>query len=494
MTCQQLARVASLLAYLVIVTTAPAADWPTDGGNNARTGSTTDRLDPALELLWTYQAPAAPKLAWSSAEGRTIEGKLLAHRIRFDDAFRTVVANGRVYFGSTVDHQLHCRDLATGKSLWTFFTGGPIRLAPSVVNGRVYFGSDDGKAYCLDANTGNLVWQRQASPRDEWILARGEMISKWPVRTGVMVHNGIAYLGAGIFPHEDVYLYGVDLATGRVVWKEDNISAQDGGRNDLSPQGYLLAKDNLLVVPSGGSLPAVFDLTTGKLLHKRTHSWRANGVLGGTRALLADGQMYVGGEHVLLAMDQKTGDVGFGWFDGELMAVQDDAAYAITGTHLARLNRMEYAANSRKRHALEESIAALNKDRNKEGREGEEARQKLRAAADELKSLAKLGIVWEAETGDDKALLAAGNVVVVGGANRVTAYSVDDGRQVWQKEVTGDARALAVADSRLLVSTDAGTIYCYRRISERKLRGRHRDEERRLSGGRAERTLSHVCR
>ncbi len=134
------------------------------------------------------------------------------------------------------------------------------------------------------------------APRDEWLLARGELISKWPVRTGLLVHKGVAYMGAGIFPHEDIYLYGVDAKTGRQVWQQDNVSAQDAGRNDLSPQGYLLAKDDLLVVPSGGSLPGVFDLKTNKLLHKRTHSWRgaAGGVVGGTRALLADGQLYSG--------------------------------------------------------------------------------------------------------------------------------------------------------------------------------------------------------
>ena len=100
------------------------------------------------------------------------------------------------------------------------------------------------------------------------------MISKWPVRTGVLVHRGVAYFGAGIFPHEDVYLEGVDLETGRQVWGVDQVSSQDAGRNDLSPQGALLAKDDLLFVPSGGSLPGVFDLKTGTLLHKRSHSWR----------------------------------------------------------------------------------------------------------------------------------------------------------------------------------------------------------------------------
>lgn len=441
-----------------------AADWPTEGGSNLRNYSTTEPLPLPLAKQWTYQAPSVPQLAWSSAEGRTIEGKLLAHRIRFDDAFRTVIVGDRVYFGSTVDHQLHCRDLATGKTIWTCFTGGPIRLSPTVHEGRVYFGSDDGQAYCADAATGKILWQRRVAPLDEWILARGELISKWPVRTGVMIHNNVAYMGAGIFPHEDVYLYGVDPATGRQVWSQEYISSQDAGRDDLSPQGYLLAKGDLLTVPSGGSLPAVFSIKASQLLHKRTHSWRkaAGGVVGGTRALLADGQLYSGGEHHLLAMDEKTGDVGFGWFEGRQMAIQDDAAYVLTGKQLSRLNRREYAAASQRRHALEEELSQLVAElRRAEGDEAEKLRTKIRAGGEEMKRSEPVGVVWSIPTTDDKSLLIAGNVVIVGGSGRVSAHRLTNGELAWTHELHGDARGLSVANGRLLVSTDTGAIYCF---------------------------------
>ena len=101
--------------------------------------------------------------------------------------------------------------------------------APTVADGKVYFGSDDGFAYCLDAETGQVVWKRHVSPRDEWLIARGTMISRWPVRTGVLVDGGVAYFGAGIFPHETVYLAAVDARTGEVLWVRDDISQADAG-------------------------------------------------------------------------------------------------------------------------------------------------------------------------------------------------------------------------------------------------------------------------
>ena len=136
------------LSILLIPLVVPAADWPTYRGNNERTGATAESLAVPLALRWQYDSPALLKIAWAGAEGRVIERKLLGHRVKFDDAIHPAVVGGRVYFGSSVDHRLHCVELKTGRTLWSFFTAAPIRLAPTVTNGRVYFGSDDGRVYC----------------------------------------------------------------------------------------------------------------------------------------------------------------------------------------------------------------------------------------------------------------------------------------------------------------------------------------------------------
>ena len=444
--------------------TLDAGDWPTFRGDKHRSGTTEESLQPPFQLRWAFDSQAHPIGAWSAGErDRVIEGKLLGLRDQYDDAFHPAVVGNHVYFGSMVDHHLRCVDLKSGKTVWSFATGGPIRLAPTVDFGRVYCGSDDGRVYCLDAATGEPVWGLRAGPEEEWLLARGEMVSRWPVRTGVLVDDGVAYFGAGIFPHEDVYVYAVDAGTGGVVWKQDNVSTRDAGRDDLSPQGYLLASETQLFVPSGRSLPAAFDRETGELQHKRSFSWRttAGGIIGGTRALLADEQLYTSGPHHFLAIDQQTGKEGFGWFTGRRMVVRGDEAYVVTGDSVARLDRLEHAVSSRRRHKLEMDIYSLSRRvRSLKGDEAEQVRAEIKAANDELKEIAEVGIVWRTETSDDSALLAAGELVFVGGPDRVVAYSAADGSEVWRGAVDGDVRGIVVASGHLLVSTDGGHVYC----------------------------------
>jgi outer membrane protein assembly factor BamB len=411
---------------------------------------------------WDYAAPAKPRKGWAGEDGKAFERKVIMERVKFDDALHVAVADGRLYFGSSVDHQVHCRRADTGETLWTFFTGGPVRLAPTIAADRVYFGSDDGFAYCLDAATGDLVWKLRAGPADEWMLARGEMISRWPIRTGVLVADGVAYFGAGIFPHEEVYLYAVDANDGRVVWRRDNISHDDAGRNDLSPQGYLLATDDLLIVPSGRSLPAAVDRRTGDIVHKRTHGGaNAGGVVGGTESLLADGQIYSWGAHHIFAMEQKSGDAGFGYFDGRQMAVAGDAAYVVNGSKLSRLDRLTYAAWSRKLNALEGKIAAETRSARASGAEGEEAKKRLKQLLEEKASLREEGSAWSVPETSESALIVAGGTVVVGGREIVTAYDAATGKKTWSAPVEGEARGLAVSDGRLFVSTTAGRIVCF---------------------------------
>ena len=458
-------RIAVPFIVLLVAATALAEDWPTYLRNPGRTGATSEQLQGSLEIRWVYESYAKPQRAYTGPGGRIIESKQLRPRIKFDDALHVAVVGERVYFGSSVDHRLHCKLINSGETVWTFSSGGAIRLAPTVVDGGVYFGSDDGYAYCLNADNGKQIWKLRAGPSDDWFLARQEMISRWPIRTGILVEGGIAYFGAGIFPHENIYLYAVNATDGSIIWKRDNISQQQAGRDDLTPQGYLLATKDLLVVPSGRSLPAAVKRESGEILHKRSHSWRreAGGVVGGTQALLADRQIYTWGAHHILAIDQEKGDVGFGWFDAKQMAVIDEFAYVVTGERIAKLNRLVYAEISRKRHDLDMQIYNLNRQLRgvNEKEKQDEIRTQLQVAEDQNQELASVGILWNKPSKSVSSLIVAGDRVFVGGRNQVTGYDVESGNLVWRFAVDGEARGLVVSNGHLFVSTTLGKIYCF---------------------------------
>ena len=85
---------------------------------------------------WPARA-AAPRSAWGTEDGRTIE-EMLEDRMRFDDALQVAIAGDRVYYGSSVDHAVYCRRLSNGETLWRHVTGGPIRLANGVEQPRLH--------------------------------------------------------------------------------------------------------------------------------------------------------------------------------------------------------------------------------------------------------------------------------------------------------------------------------------------------------------------
>lgn len=438
---------------LSLCSAATDADWPTYLGDNARAGFTSTELQLPLELAWTYKTPSKPQKAWDGPRNAPIEGHEMRHRVDFDDAMQVVIAGGRAYFGSTVDHTLRCVDTESGATRWSYYTDGPIRLAPTLAHDNVYFGSDDGLVYCLRAEDGVEVWKMRVGPKDDRLLSRGEMISRWPVRTGVLVDGQTAYFGAGVFPHEMIYLCAVNAKDGSVIWRRDTISEEDAGRNDLSPQGYLLANETTLYVPSGRSLPVAVSKRDGEILFQKKYSWRteAGGVVGGTKVVLGDGQVFAGGPHHFLAMDQTTGLLGEAYITGRQMVLSDDVAYILTGENLICVNRAEHAKASQEKQKWFLRAREFGSDQ-----------AKLEEAKRMMKEYAEQGILWQYPTEFDDVLVASGNLVIAGGDDRLVAFDRSTGEERWTQELDGNVRGIAIDEGTLIVSTDEGRLYAFR--------------------------------
>ncbi|MHC4517638.1 MAG: outer membrane protein assembly factor BamB family protein [Planctomycetota bacterium] len=454
---------------LPFVTSVSADDWPMYRHDRARSGSTAESLEAPFAVEWTYTPIHAPHPAWSGPAERAREGFYQKHRVIFDDAFQVAAVGDTIYFGSSADHKVYALDAATGVTKWEFFTGGPVRLAPTVWRGRVYVGSDDGCVYCLRASDGAVHWKVRGGPNDERLLGNEKMISRWPIRTGVLVTDGIAYFGAGVFPHELVYLWAVDAEDGSIIWKNDTMSQADAGRDEFTPQGYLLASKTRLFVPCGRALPVGFDRTTGGRTFRSSYGWRgeqAGGLIGGTYALLADEQVYTGTQYHLLTLDQSRGKAGFGWFPGRRLAVVGNMAFMADGKEITAMDRSRYAAGTRKRNFLEHKIKTLRASlRAASGDKRRQLQEQLtdteRQLSEHKKQNIEPTVKWRAASDGEAELVICNNIVLVGGLDKVTAFDRDSGAKVCQMDVNGKARGLAVANGRLFVSTDTGKVYCF---------------------------------
>jgi len=223
------------------------ADWVTWMGDNFRSGRAGEAIplplkkEPAWEHFAVATSPAWPESAQSDYWRKRSTPEI--PRVTFDWIHGVAVAADRLYYGSSRDDTLRCLEVASGRQVWSFVAGGPIRLTPTVSRGAVLFGCDDGALYALDAATGELRWKaRPSSARDERLPGNGRLISLWPIRTGVLVMGSSAYFGAGLFPSEGCWQCEVDLRTGKVV-SEKAVT--------LSPQGYLTERKGQVVASTG---------------------------------------------------------------------------------------------------------------------------------------------------------------------------------------------------------------------------------------------------
>ncbi len=182
------------------------------------------------------------------------------------DYFPTVpvTAGGMVFLGGD-DGKVRAYDTLSGSPVWQFPTAGPILQPPSIWEGRLYVGSGDGAVYCLEAVSGRLLWRFRAAPIERRIMVYGALSSTWPVNTGVLVHEGVAYAAAGIVDYDGTYVYALDAETGAIRWQNFSSGHLNSElRRGVSAQGNLALVDGKLWIGAGNTLGlAPFDPDTG---------------------------------------------------------------------------------------------------------------------------------------------------------------------------------------------------------------------------------------
>jgi len=449
--------------------------WMTFRHDRTHSGYSEETLPIPLTLEWAYQSSLSPRPAWPEP-GEEME------RMQMDNAFYTSAAYGMVFFGSSLDHKIRALDAATGKEKWHFFTDGPVRYAPTIADSRIYAGSDDGYVYCLNAGNGKLIWKYRAGPGPEKLLGNGSMISLWPIRTNVLVDAGIVYFGAGVFPYEGIYICALDARDGSIVWKNDTIGDREhelafGG---ISPQGYLVASDGILYVPSSRAMPAAFDKKNGDFLFYL----EPGGKIGGTWAVLDREHLIAGVDHsgtpAKRAYDQKTGERKEDmhvWFPGIDLVITPDTSYTLTLEGIYALNRHAYLTLQQNqikdiRQKREDLRAQLRDISDRLAQiDPRKSEQLIRQRDDITRMIAKLAEVenllkpemfrWETLCRDLNTIILTGEHVFAGGRDKVLGFNAQTGKEMWKIEVPGDVKGLSAAGGRLFVSTDTGGILCF---------------------------------
>ncbi len=221
-----------------------ACDWPSFRAN-AKSGART-----------LAEIPAKADLAWEAATQRAVTPT-------------APIACGDTVYVAGSDGIVRALDAATGAVRWKAYTGGGIKIAPTVWEGRLYAGSGDGRVYALEAATGRLLWTFRAAPEDRRIPVYGALASTWPAASGVLVEDGTAYVAAGIANYDGTHVYALDARSGAIKWQNNSSGHLNAeARCGVGVQGQLLLHGGRLYLAGGNAVsPGAYDAKDGRCLN-----------------------------------------------------------------------------------------------------------------------------------------------------------------------------------------------------------------------------------
>ncbi|MDQ6472469.1 PQQ-binding-like beta-propeller repeat protein [Flavobacterium sp. LHD-80] len=170
--------------------------------------------------------------------------------------FSPIIVKNNLVIG-TIEGNLQGFDTQSGKQKWTIPVGGVLVGSPIAENNRVYTASSTA-FICADAVTGKVIWQNNlpTSYSQGIPLIQGDKI---------------------IFGVWDSYVYCLDKNTGKLIWKWNN----GNDKQILYSAGNvnMVASKNRLYFVTPQRFLTVLDIETGKTL-LRTQKWKIRESMG----------------------------------------------------------------------------------------------------------------------------------------------------------------------------------------------------------------------
>jgi outer membrane protein assembly factor BamB len=346
------------------------------------------------------------------------------------------VGHGLVFCGSS-DHKVHALDAASGAPRWQSIGEGRVPVAPTLWRGRLFFSDDNGWVHCLRADQGETVWRFRAALGIERIVGYGDLMSRWPARTGVLVQGDTAYFAAGLFPDEGTAVYAVDARTGALRWEQDYSPKRRGSRTaGFVPDGALALAGQRLYVPAGAGTPWQVALDDPEHPASATPGYHVKGsqimAVGQDVVAVTPGLQYV--HHV----QYKTGEAPH-----RLPVVTGDTVYLLNQAVTRTTSYL--IAGKRDVYQLSQNRSAIFELKKGVPKTPEETWLRWKAWKDEPMTC----------------LIEAGGTLFSGGRGKIYATAAATGKELWSAAVPGVVSDLAFHEGRLFVLCDEGTIVAF---------------------------------
>ncbi len=255
---------------------------------------------PALALVAACSSEAPPAVETAAAPtptadrsyGRITRERLLAADNEPDQWLTTGRDFGKSHYSSL--DQINRETVGRLGFAWDYALGTSrgLEATPIMVDGVLYTSGTTGRAYALDAATGEEIWT--FDPQSDGQVNRYTCCDE--VNRGVAVWDGMLYVGS-----LDGRLFGLDAATGETVWEVDTLIYKDRA---YTVSGAPEVAGSVVVIGNAGAdydargYVSAYDLKTGEL------AWRF---------FIVPGDPADGYEHPEMEMAAQTWDPNSRW-------------------------------------------------------------------------------------------------------------------------------------------------------------------------------------